>query len=339
MRNGLLVYKSYSNTFNIGDYIQSIAALQFIDGEVIYVNRERLDEYTGDPLRLSMNGWFLHELSHWPPSDKIHPLFVSFHLNSNAIKILENVSTIEYLKMHQPIGCRDKTTMEKLIQKGVDAYFSGCLTLTLGEKYKHQDRSNLIYFVDPYYDTKNDFCSIAKYIFVLLTNFNNIFKICKSMFNEISVKSIFKTTAFYSIYEKIFETKVLVSAIYIKHYLRETDFPNETRKFKFGEDLLSKYSSAKYIVTSRIHCALPCLGLDTPVLFVENTNQSLTSSCRLDGLLNLFHVIKYNKGRIELPFLNNGLKKMRIDTMFKNKHDHLVLKDKLIIKCKNYFNS
>ena len=40
--------------------------------------------------------------------------------------------------------------------------------------------------------------------------------------------------------------------------------------FKRTEDLLNKYASSQYVVTSRIHCALPCVGVGTPVLFTLN---------------------------------------------------------------------
>ena len=36
--------------------------------------------------------------------------------------------------------------------------------------------------------------------------------------------------------------------------------------------LLGIYSSAKAVVTGRLHCALPCLALGTPVLFVESAD-------------------------------------------------------------------
>ncbi|MHB9292886.1 hypothetical protein Holit_01999 [Hollandina sp. SP2] len=41
---------------------------------------------------------------------------------------------IKYLKKHEPIGCRDYGTVKLLGKYGINAYFSGCLTLTLGRK-------------------------------------------------------------------------------------------------------------------------------------------------------------------------------------------------------------
>lgn len=336
---GVMIYKSYENFFNIGDYIQSLAACQFTDGSVKFLNRERLDEYVGDPIKLLLNGWFLHEPVHWPPSNYIEPLFVSFHLNSDAYKILDNEASIEYFKKHQIIGCRDKTTMNLLLEKGVNAYFSGCLTLTLGEKYKSKERTDTIYFVDPYFKINKDIFSLAKYVFVLISNYRKIRKICKSMFNILSIKSMIKTASFYKYYIKIFDSKVLETAIYLNHIINDSDFSCEINKFNFAIALLSKYSTAKFVVTSRIHCALPCLGLETPVLYIENINQALSSYCRLNGLRELFHVIKYDNGKMELPFYSLGIKKITLDTLFSNKQDYLVLKEKLILKCRDFFKS
>jgi hypothetical protein len=337
MRNGILIYKSYNNLFNIGDYIQSLAANQYIHDDVLFLNREQLNEYEGDIIKLSLNGWFLHEPKNWPPSSYIKPLFVSFHLNSSAYYILNNPTSIEYFKKHQPIGCRDKSTMKLLQENGVSAYFSGCLTLTLGEKYMSSENSESIYFVDPYFDVYRNVFSFARYIFILFSNFRKIRKICKSMFENLSIISILKTSAFYNYYRKIFDSKVLESAIYINHMLREADFACEKNKISFAEDLLLKYSNAKYIVTSRIHCALPCLGLETPVLYIENPNQAITSYCRLTGLRELLHVIQFNTN-MALP-LSLGINKMKIDTLFSNKTDYLVLKDKMKTTCTNFFRS
>ncbi|MDL2266025.1 polysaccharide pyruvyl transferase family protein, partial [Parabacteroides sp. OttesenSCG-928-G21] len=148
-KNGLLVMSTKSG-INIGDYIQAVAAKQFFDSIDLFLERERLNQYEEDPVRLIMNGWFMHEPQNWPPSPAIQPIFVSFHINSIAYDRLLAKQSIDYLKQHEPIGCRDINTMELLQAKGVDAYFSACLTLTLDYKYKSEKKSKKCYFVDPY---------------------------------------------------------------------------------------------------------------------------------------------------------------------------------------------
>jgi hypothetical protein len=45
--------------------------------------------------------------------------------------------------------------------------------------------------------------------------------------------------------------------------------PERIRREK-AERLLSTYAGARCVVTSRLHCALPCLALGTPVLFIPS---------------------------------------------------------------------
>ena len=113
------------------------------------------------------------------------------------------------------------------------------------------------------------------------------------------------------------------------------DFKNEEEKFDYAKTLVSQYAKAKLVITSRIHCALPCLGLETPVLYVEDINQSETSFCRLDGLRELFNIVSYNNGQIKADF---SMAANMIDTNFKlhYKDNYKQFRDKLIEKCKEF---
>ena len=52
-----------------------------------------------------------------------------------------------------------------------------------------------------------------------------------------------------------------------------------------ADELLKKYAKAEMVVTSRIHCALPCTGMGTPVIYVDNAGLEEVHRCRLYGLL------------------------------------------------------
>mgnify|MGYP001228023267 CR=1 FL=1 len=139
----------YPNSNNLGDFIQSIAASQWIGSkEVLSIDRDQLHRYNGPKARLLMNGWFMENPKNWPPSTQITPLFVSFHINPTVAKQMTSPASIAYMKRHEPIGCRDLYTTELLISKGIKAYFSGCLTLTLNReiflKNTNQSKSILV---------------------------------------------------------------------------------------------------------------------------------------------------------------------------------------------------
>lgn len=63
---------------------------------------------------------------------------------------------VTYLKENEPIGCRDRYTLNLLRQRGIESWFTGCLTLTLGEKYTSVEKKENVYFVDPCIPTSQD---------------------------------------------------------------------------------------------------------------------------------------------------------------------------------------
>lgn len=330
-----MIYSSYYDLFNIGDYIQSLAARQFLTKPYIYINRERLDSYNGEQVKMIMNGWFLHEPEHWPPTRQITPLYISFHLNSIAYKILEDENCLNYFKEHEPIGCRDYLTSELLQSKGIDAYFTGCLTLTLGESFKSEIKSDDVLFVDPYYEVDQDTLSTIRYLLYFLRHLKTIISVKRKMLPGRSIFNVLRTTCFYSQYIKVFDKTTLLNATYFTHKLKDSEFRSEDEKFAYAEYLISKYAKARFVVTTRLHCALPCLGLGTPVIYIENKNQPETSFCRFKGIRDYLNIVTYSKGKftssdIDLSNLNFSA--------IRNKAGHIKAKDDLVRKCKEFMH-
>jgi hypothetical protein len=131
-------------TNNLGDEIQSIAARQFLPSVDLLVDR---DDWTTSPaggegvFKIVLNGWFTHNPERWPPPDLLRPLAISMHITAErfrpttltaASQTLLEGDSLEYLKRHAPIGGRDLSTARLLQNHGIESYFSGCLTLTLG---------------------------------------------------------------------------------------------------------------------------------------------------------------------------------------------------------------
>jgi Polysaccharide pyruvyl transferase len=156
IKYGLLSY----STANLGDEIQSIAARTHLPKVDFYVNRESLDFFnyqSGYDYRLILNGWFLHNPVRWPPSPLLNPLIISFHLTNlceevSGLKLMPSQvllsdANLEYLRSCAPIGARDLHTLRLLQENKVDAYFSGCLTLTLPER-DEEKVEDVVYLVD-----------------------------------------------------------------------------------------------------------------------------------------------------------------------------------------------
>lgn len=282
---GVMIYPA-TPKYNVGDYVQSLAARQFLPQVDRFVKREELSSYDGENINMIMNGWYIHDTSAWPPSPQINPLFVSFHINSHAIDGILTDEGIAYLRKHEPIGCRDYHTERLLKEKNIKAYYSGCLTTTLDIDFKSTVKTDKIYFADPLFQLPNwEKMNYSKKAFVK--------GVLKGEFLKFSTRDNFL--------KSIFSDSLLKKAEWIPHKLSGAH--SEVRRFTEAENVLKKYAEAKFVVTSRIHCALPCLAMGTPVIFLNFGFDQKMDLCRFEGITNLFNTINLDpSGNIESNF-------------------------------------
>ncbi len=260
MQNGVIYFP---DSTNIGDDIQTYAASLLVDNPV-FCNRERLDELS-KKTRLLCNGWFMENAKHWPPSDIVNPLFISFHISNKNKELMTSERAIKYYKRHQPIGCRDHHTLNLLKSHKVEAYFSGCLTLTI-PKYEGS-RGDEILFVD-----------------VLRTNYTNNYR-----------KTIVK-----NMIPDAYKNKVQ----FVSHFSEDLKTIDTKTRIAQAKQMLDRYSKAKLVFTSLIHCALPCIALGTPVVFVDfGFNNNEAKRDRFNGIIDLFHI----ESNLTAPFMDRNL--------------------------------
>ncbi|AXP82467.1 Polysaccharide pyruvyl transferase [Mariniflexile rhizosphaerae] len=319
MKYGLLNYIENQKYFNVGDNIQSLAAKQFLPKVDKYVDRESLADYDEEPVKLIMNGWFIHNTQNWVPSEKIKPLFVSFHMNNTAAPAMLSEKGIAYLKKYAPIGCRDQFTADTLNSKGIEAYFTGCLTLTL-DSYKVDDseRGDDIYIVDPLYSYPSN---------------QRLFYSLRSTIKSVLNGKAFKLNKKNKHLKNFISEDLLKSAIYIDQEPLNTI--SDAEKFEMAESVLKKYAKAKLVITSRIHCALPCLAMGTPVIFINGFDK-FVDSCRFDGILELFNRLDVNSETGEYTANFNLEGKINKNTMVKNLGLHHKLAEPLKEKCRKF---
>ncbi len=271
VKYGVLYYE-YNNiknykpkNVNTGDYIQSLAAMQFLPkGENLeLVPRDSYSNYRGLRLNLIMNGWYFLNSKNAVIPENINPIFVSLHI-SNPEAITQ--SYIDNLKKYQPIGCRDYYTQSVLSNYGLKTYFSGCLTTTLDIMYKapENERTNNIIFCD--YEL-GDYTEADKYLQTLVNYYFS--KIIFTQHGKLS-----KTTPC-------------------------------NKCFDEARSMLKLYARAKLVVTTRLHCALPCLALGTPVIFI-NKHYDYKRFPGLYELLNTIGIDKDNKFKINVQKDING---------------------------------
>ncbi|MDX2414626.1 MAG: polysaccharide pyruvyl transferase family protein [Bacteroidales bacterium] len=274
---------AYSNSINMGDEVQSLAAKRLLPSVDYYIDRSNINKRVSDEeISLICNGWFTGAPSNWPPAENIIPLFISFHVtNSNkSKKLIPSAKLKDYYSKFGPVGCRDLKTLELFRTAGIEAYYSGDLTLTLENEFS--ERTDDILLVDP-----------------LRHNYTAEYR------NEI-IKQI--VPGKYSDAVKI-----------VKQRRSNIDISNEDR-FNDAEKLIEQYSRAKLVITSRIHCALPCLALGTPVYFINAGYHStlLNLNDRFAGILEMFKVF----GEDYFPYAGSSLadRGARIFSMYKGKN-------------------
>lgn len=357
MKYGLLVTSPVGPDKNIGDYMQSLAAMQFLPKVDTYIEKENVSFFSyNEEIKAIMNAWYIWHPENWPPKESmLKPLLTSIHIMPSQIEEMLSHGGREYFQKYAPIGCRDTGTMELLQQNGIDAYFSGCLTLTLGMNYSRKYERTGTIFVDPYIPPFHSLSNEGTYwnlwnLFKSLYRFINhpikILQISKKEFfkRRLRLISIYDASMFYHAYSKMFDDDVLFNSEYITHMVSVSGHDTQEDWLRTSEKLLDKYAHAKYVVTSRIHCALPCLGIDTPVIFVlgdvmKSSKNIIGSPGRYGGLLNLFRVAEFKKGRLSTSDeILTRIGRLFRNSSFNNKSESIRFREKLIQQCKKFIN-
>ncbi len=309
---------------NVGDYVQAIAARQYLPKIDVYRDREDLHTYNGDDIKMIMNGWYMHNPSHWPPTDKIDPLFVAMHINSSVYEQMTSAKSIEYFKKHQPIGCRDKATARLLSEKGVAAYYSGCLTLTLGQTYHRnpEELTDEILFIDPLFH----YFSVGQML-----------QAPQKLLSRIKRGRVFDFALKNKVFKKTFSEEILKKAKFITQIIPETTVE---KNFEIADEYLKRLAKAKLVVTSRIHCALPCLAMGTPVIFLNGGFEGFGNrfNSRFEGLIDFFNRIDISEQNVITNNFNlEG--KIELDDIPENKTRHIPYAQALISRCTEFINN
>ena len=129
-------YAPTSGTYNAGDFIQTLAVRQALEavgapcGGDLFVPRDELALYRGEPVRCVMQGWFSETRTFWP-SPAIRPIFIGTHFTVDAADcVMRLLRRAPEINRTVEIGCRDLSTLAFCRKVGIRSYLSRCLTLT-----------------------------------------------------------------------------------------------------------------------------------------------------------------------------------------------------------------
>ena len=196
-----------------------------------------------------------------PPSSALRLLLVSVHIHRWSL-VDDREGALEYLKAQQPIGARDTQTLGNLRQREVSSFFSACLTLTWDPNIRllsPQPRSQVL----------------------------EIDAVGSSSLVSLVPPEILQSYTSYSVDIGYVDSQGIHTRPPFHH------------PFQYAYANLLQIAGAKLVITSRIHVALPCVALGTPVIFtlVDGAIESDLpggGGGRVDGLTQLFHVAYLN---------------------------------------------
>ncbi len=274
---GLLIYYG---TDNIGDEIQSLAARQFLRQIDYLIDRETISSFRADrpdeQVKVIFNGWFCHFPENFGPVPGIKPLAVSIHVTPRARERFADPRLLSFLAANGPVGARDFDTLEFFHSVGLDAYFSGCLTMTLPRP------------------------DVAPSGNVVL--------------NDVPPEVIGHVAG------------MTMRNLLLTRHSGHIEHSPHLRLAK-AESLLASYAAAHAVITTRLHCAMPCVAMETPVLLL-NTAPDQERFAGLHEFVNHCSVEDFIEGRYQWHPENPP----------PNPHRHSILRHNLIRRARRFID-
>lgn len=230
--------KMKSRPINLGDAIQSYAVKNLFkemgidDKDMVPIPKYDMAKYDGDECICVVNGIstyeeVVYETNYMPPSNKIHPILMSLHIHRNIPK-----DELEFYIKCGDVGCRDLYTVNYLKGLGVNAYLTGCLTLTLPKRSEEEScKANKVYIIDVSEENRNVIPDSIKKEGILLSN--------------------------------IYRHKNVGDA-------KRLTFDETLEEHRLAEERIELLRrTARLVITGRLHIAAPCLAMGIPVILLK----------------------------------------------------------------------
>ena len=287
MKYGLLYYK---DTDNIGDDIQSYAAARFLPRIDYMIDRENIESFVPEKkeyVYTIMNAWYIHDKYNFNFSPYIYPLFISMFFKRF---LYEDGITYGIDYLNENVIC----DLKKYSPVGARDIHTKKIFDRLG--------------IDNYFSgcmtlTIEKFSNVKKEDYIVVVGLNN---------DEINyIKS--KTNRPIKIIRQDVKRGIF------------SDETWETRK-KRVEKILKTYQGAHMVITNKLHCSLPCLALETPVLLLYDKSFSENKD-RIGTYLGYLNYVDRNK------FINSNID---FENPKSNPKDYLKPRKHLIKKCEDF---
>jgi hypothetical protein len=282
---GLLGYR---RSGNLGDELQSLAARRFLPYIDCVIDRETMNAepwFDRSEVQIILNGWFTHRPENWPPSPRLTPLITSFHLSDEIHP--QNQRRISAAKV-----LVEGSNLEYL-KKHAPIGARDLGTRDLLERHGVESKFSACLTLTlerPREVMPGDYVCV----------------------NDVDAEILAAVRS---------RTRAPVRQT--THRDRLTI--GSRRRMRKADALLRLYAGAKCVITSRLHCALPCLAVGTPVLLV----MLRPDTYRFSGLLSLLRHCsreEFLASRVDFNF----------DRPAPNPTDHLSYRDRLVASCEEF---
>lgn len=267
-------------SINLGDYMQTMAVRALYEragirlDQVVEIDRDSIASYDGGRVIVVMNACFFKRC--FPIPDTIVPVFIGFEAKEPIIE--ENAS---YFMRHAPIGCRDRDTVARFQKHGIDAYLTGCLTLSFDDRPKPPQKGKVIV---PYGTGPGEFPALA----------------LKEMPSDILANVEF-----------VLQRQVIHKCPMPATAMRQSE--------RYARHLLDYYREhASLVVTPLHHAASPCMASNIPVVLCRKKDDTRFSYLRELIDLHLppdFSRIDWRQAPIDLSATRSRLIEMAIDAI------------------------
>lgn len=246
---------------NIGDEIQSLASVSWLPFVDVRVERDDLLAHSSGAfpeksIKTFMNAWYGSSDMKWPPSKSIDPILLAMHLEPSVYDIFSSEPSLA---------------------------FFGDSTSVVGAR----DTSTESFLADTGIRTFFSGCMTLT-MYPVINHKKKETPVCEYMLVDIS------QVAHQLLPEKVKQN----TACTVSHHLEgdaDTIF-NAHNRFITAFKMIERYSSAKVVITSRLHAALPAASLGVTVIMIQS--QSLPgggpgiNNIRFSGLDTIFFTVE-----------------------------------------------
>lgn len=290
MKYGLLLFKE---TNNIGDDIQTYAASRFLPRIDYIIDREHIEEFVPkkrEYVSTIMNAWYVHNIYNFDFSPYINPLYISMFFK--RFPYTDGVTIgVDYLTNNI------KDSLKKYGPVGCRDIHTKKIMDEIG--------------VDSY--------------------FSGCMTLTLDRLNDEPREDYIVTVGLSKEEVKYIKTKTKRQVIVFKQDVAYGSFKDETwnERKKRVEEILDLYGKAHMVITTKLHCSLPCLAIGTPVLLLYDTSFPENKD-RIGTYIQYLNYVDRNE------FMS---KNFDFEKPIKNKNKHLKLRNELIKKCQTFIEN